>query len=129
MHHTLTLTLPLSSLLSPLSSLLSPLSLSLSLSPSLSLSLYPPLSLSLFLSLPPYSLTKCLSLPPCVSSIVHSHETCVTCIHTELALNFDKVTDVILPHLPTSVLSVNRPEGRAAVVWIIGEYGEVLFLF
>lgn len=49
-------------------------------------------------------------------------------MHAEIALGFDKVADKILPILPTSALSVDHPEGRAALVWMIGEYGEVILV-
>ena len=31
----------------------------------------------------------------------------------------------VVPYLPSSVLSVSGPEGRAALIWLLGEYGMV----
>ena len=33
--------------------------------------------------------------------------------------------EVILPSLPTTAAGMSAPEGRAAFVWILGEYGDV----
>ena len=33
--------------------------------------------------------------------------------------------EVILPQLPTSFDTITDPEGKAALLWILGEYGEV----
>ena len=38
---------------------------------------------------------------------------------------FDHMVEVIMPKLPTSFDYVTDPEGRAALLWILGEYGEV----
>jgi hypothetical protein len=35
------------------------------------------------------------------------------------------MVEVILPQLPTNFDSVSDAEGKAAFVWILGEYGEV----
>ena len=38
---------------------------------------------------------------------------------------FDDMVEVILPQLPTSFEAIVDPEGKAALIWILGEYGEV----
>ena len=38
---------------------------------------------------------------------------------------FDDMVEVILPQLPTSFETIADPEGKAALIWILGEYGEV----
>ena len=35
------------------------------------------------------------------------------------------MVEVILPQLPRTFDSIVDPEGRAALIWILGEYGEV----
>ena len=43
----------------------------------------------------------------------------------DILRKFDDMIEVILPQLPTSFDSITNPEGRAALIWILGEYGEV----
>ena len=43
----------------------------------------------------------------------------------DILRKFDDMIEVILPQLPTSFDAVSDPEGKAALVWILGEYGEV----
>lgn len=38
---------------------------------------------------------------------------------------FDTLVEVILPHLPTSFKGVTEEDGKSALIWILGEYGEV----
>jgi AP-4 complex subunit beta-1 len=45
---------------------------------------------------------------------------------TNILRKFDDMIEVILPQLPTSFDSITDPEGRAALIWILGEYGESL---
>ncbi len=47
---------------------------------------------------------------------------------------FDDMVEVILPQLPRTFDDIVDPDGKAALIWILGEYGEVsenvyLFLF
>jgi AP-4 complex subunit beta-1 len=49
---------------------------------------------------------------------------CVYC--TDILRKFDDMIEVILPQLPTSFDTVTDPEGKAALLWILGEYGESL---
>jgi len=35
------------------------------------------------------------------------------------------MVEVILPQLPRTLEDIVDPEGRAAMIWILGEYGEV----
>ena len=46
-------------------------------------------------------------------------------LFTDILRKFDHMTEVIVPKLPTSFDYVTDPEGRAALLWILGEYGEV----
>ena len=48
---------------------------------------------------------------------------CVYC--TDILRKFDDMIEVILPQLPTSFDTITDPEGKAALLWILGEYGEV----
>lgn len=43
----------------------------------------------------------------------------------DILRKFDDMIEVILPQLPTSFDTVTDPEGKAALIWILGEYGEV----
>ena len=38
---------------------------------------------------------------------------------------FDTLVEVILPHLPTSFKAMTEEDGKSALIWILGEYGEV----
>ena len=44
---------------------------------------------------------------------------------TDILRKFDNMVEVIVPKLPTSLENVTDPEGRTALLWILGEYGEV----
>ena len=39
---------------------------------------------------------------------------------------FEDMVEVILPQLPMNFDSVSDAEGKAAFIWILGEYGEVI---
>ena len=43
----------------------------------------------------------------------------------DILRKFDNMVEVILPQLPTSFSSISDPEGKGALIWILGEYGEV----
>ena len=43
----------------------------------------------------------------------------------DILRKFDDMVEVILPQLPTSFSTISDPEGRGALIWILGEYGEV----
>ncbi len=43
----------------------------------------------------------------------------------EILRNYESMLEVILPSLPTTAAGMSAPEGRAAFVWILGEYGDV----
>ena len=48
------------------------------------------------------------------------------CVYVpDILRKFDDMIEVILPQLPTSFDTVTDPEGKAALIWILGEYGEV----
>ena len=47
--------------------------------------------------------------------------------YIDILRKFDDMIEVILPQLPTSFDSITDPEGRAALVWVLGEYGEVQY--
>ena len=47
------------------------------------------------------------------------------CVCADILRKFDNLVEVILPQLPASYEAVPDPEGRAALTWILGEYGEV----
>lgn len=49
----------------------------------------------------------------------------IYCAPTDILRKFDDMVEVILPQLPTSFSSISDPEGRSALIWILGEYGEV----
>ena len=34
--------------------------------------------------------------------------------------------EVILPHLPTSFKVITEEDGKSALIWMLGEYGEVI---
>ena len=50
---------------------------------------------------------------------------CVSCVHVEILRNYESMLEVILPSLPATADGMSSPEGRAAFVWILGEYGDV----
>ena len=43
----------------------------------------------------------------------------------DILRKFDNMVEVILPQLPSDFDSITDPEGKAALLWILGEYGEV----
>ena len=43
----------------------------------------------------------------------------------DILRKFDNLVEVILPQLPSFVEPSSDPEGRVALIWILGEYGEV----
>ena len=43
----------------------------------------------------------------------------------DILRKFDNMVEVILPQLPTSFSRISDPEGKGALIWILGEYGEV----
>lgn len=45
---------------------------------------------------------------------------------TNILRKFDDMVEVILPQLPDDLTSISDPEGKAALIWILGEYGESL---
>ncbi len=65
-----------------------------------------------------------LVLDPAISS--HWEALITNCVfYVEIALSCDSVVAMILPYLPSSVLNVSEPEGKAALIWMLGEYGKV----
>ena len=42
----------------------------------------------------------------------------------DILRKFDNMVEVILPQLPTSFSRISDPEGKGALIWILGEYGE-----
>ncbi len=46
-------------------------------------------------------------------------------LHVDILRKFDNMVEVILPQLPNDFDSITDPEGKAALLWILGEYGEV----
>lgn len=68
-----------------------------------------------------------------VSLLVHClHVWCLpssqsmrTLSRLEILRNYESMLEVILPSLPTTAAGMSAPEGRAAFVWILGEYGDV----
>ena len=48
-----------------------------------------------------------------------------TSFTADILRKFDNMVEVILPQLPTSFSSISDPEGKGALIWILGEYGEV----
>ena len=45
----------------------------------------------------------------------------------DILRQFENMVEVILPRLPSSLDLVPDPSGKAALIWILGEYGEVSF--
>ena len=54
-----------------------------------------------------------------------SELTFCTFLPTEILRTYEVMLDMVLSALPQSVDSVATPEGKAAFIWILGEYGEV----
>lgn len=67
-------------------------------------------------------------LRACVYILTVNGTCCVLFPHCMAGLlrKFDDMVEVILPQLPTSFEAIVDPEGKAALIWILGEYGEVL---
>ena len=78
---------------------------------------------------PPEFQSGALPTKPCCVPDVY-----LTCKHTfnaffaDILRKFDDMIEVILPQLPTSFDSIVDPEGKAALIWILGEYGEVVYI-
>ena len=43
----------------------------------------------------------------------------------DILRRFDDMVESIIPQLPTSFDDITEPDGRSALIWILGEYGEV----
>ena len=50
---------------------------------------------------------------------------CNLCCSSDILRKFDNLIEVILPQLPTTFDSIIDQEGKSALIWILGEYGEV----
>ena len=48
---------------------------------------------------------------------------------TDLLLQYEKCTQAVLPQLPDCLDLVQDPKGKAAIVWMTGQYGEVITCF
>ena len=46
-------------------------------------------------------------------------------LHVDILRRFDNMVESIIPQLPTSFEDVTDPDGKSALIWILGEYGEV----
>ncbi len=66
-----------------------------------------------------------LVLDPAISSHALGSVNYQLCFYVEIALSCDSMVAMILPYLPSSVLNVSEPEGKAALIWMLGEYGKV----
>ena len=44
---------------------------------------------------------------------------------SDILRKFDDMLESVLPKLPVSFNEISDPEGKAALLWILGEYGEV----
>ena len=43
----------------------------------------------------------------------------------DILRRFDNMVESVIPQLPTSFEDVTDPDGKSALIWILGEYGEV----
>lgn len=59
------------------------------------------------------------------SALTAVFDFCLTLSSADILRKFDDMIEVILPQLPTSFDSIVDAEGKAALIWILGEYGEV----
>ena len=50
---------------------------------------------------------------------------CISCCCLDILRKFDDILECVLPKLPASFREFTDPEGKAALLWILGEYGEV----
>ena len=69
-------------------------------------------------------------LSVCMCTYTSAYTTACVCPTTsptcvEILRNYESMLEVILPSLPTTAAGMSSPEGRAAFVWILGEYGDV----
>ena len=55
------------------------------------------------------------------SSISTSHN-----FYIDVVREYDTLVEVIIPQLPTSFKGITDADGKSALIWILGEYGEVL---
>ena len=46
-------------------------------------------------------------------------------LYIDILRKFDTMVESIIPQLPTSFEDVTDPDGKSALIWILGEYGEV----
>jgi hypothetical protein len=47
------------------------------------------------------------------------------CIYVDILRKFDNMMESVIPQLPTSFEDVTDPDGKSALIWMLGEYGEV----
>ena len=43
----------------------------------------------------------------------------------DILRKFDTMMESVIPQLPTSFEDVSDPDGKSALIWMLGEYGEV----
>ena len=43
----------------------------------------------------------------------------------DILRKFDTMMESVIPQLPTSFDDVSDPDGKSALIWMLGEYGEV----
>lgn len=48
------------------------------------------------------------------------------CVIADLLLKYEKSTIAVLPQIAQCLEIVQDPKGLSAIIWILGEYGQVL---
>jgi len=48
------------------------------------------------------------------------------CVIADLLLKYEKLTIAVLPQMSQCLEIVQDPKGLSAIIWILGEYGQVL---
>ena len=46
-------------------------------------------------------------------------------VFPDVLREFDTLVEVIIPQLPASFKGITNADGKCALIWILGEYGEV----
>ena len=49
------------------------------------------------------------------------------CLFTDLLLKYEKSAIAVIPQVEQCLEIVQDPKGLAAIIWILGEYGQVWF--
>ena len=66
-----------------------------------------------------------IRVPSAASCFLNCLQVVFICLYLDLVRKYVDAADDIVQHLPASAALVTDAEGKAALIWTLGEYGEV----